>query len=186
VLEAAGEAGPFVPVGFSFGGLVARLFASTYPDGLAGLVLVEGSPPGWNIVDMAAGWFGPEQEGIRDEVAGRDPIAPSSPLDQFLSEAQVVAAPASARVPTVVVVADRIEAADPEDPGAIVPWAALDAVATYYDLKAGQVRDLNARIVVAPESGHLVPFEQPEVLIAAMGDLVKAVRDPSSWATPVP
>src|SRR3954447_19249678 len=38
-LTAAGEAGPFVPVGWSFGGLVARLFASSYPDELAGLVL---------------------------------------------------------------------------------------------------------------------------------------------------
>jgi pimeloyl-ACP methyl ester carboxylesterase len=183
-LEGAGETGPLVPVGFSFGGLVARLYASTYPDDLAGLVLVEGIPPGWNIVDMAAGWFGPEREGIRDELAGRDPLAPSSPLDQYLSEAQVVAVPASPRVPTVVIVAGRIEGADPEDPGAIMPWEALDAVARYYGLQAAQVRDLGARAVIAPESGHLVPFEQPEVMIAAIEDMVEAVRDPSISATP--
>ena len=31
-LAAAGETGPFVPVGFSLGGLFVRLYASTYPD----------------------------------------------------------------------------------------------------------------------------------------------------------
>ena len=51
-LEAVGEAGPFVPVGFSLGGLFAQLFASTYPNEVAGLVLVEGVPPGWNIIDL--------------------------------------------------------------------------------------------------------------------------------------
>ena len=66
-LEAAGEAGPFVPVGFSFGGLVAQLFASTYPDELAGLVLVEGQPPGWSVVDLTLlPWPEAEREAIRD------------------------------------------------------------------------------------------------------------------------
>ena len=56
-LQVAGETGPVVPVGWSFGGLVARLYASTYPDELAGLVLVEGTPVGWNTVDIAIGWY---------------------------------------------------------------------------------------------------------------------------------
>ena len=183
-LEAAGDAGPFVPVGFHFGGLVARLYASTDPGEVAGLVLVEGIPPGLNLVDMAAGWFGEERGAIRDTNAGRDPIAPSSPLDLYLSEAQVVAAPASPRVPAVVVVAGKIPADEEEFPGGIVPWEHLDYVGLVYDLHAAQARDLGARIVVATESGLLVPFEQPEVMIAAIEDVVQAVRDPSSWATP--
>ncbi len=184
-LEAAGEAAPFVPVGFSFGGLVARLYASTYPDELAGLVLVEGTPPGLNIVDLGSGWFSSpeEREAIRDLVTGREPLAPSSPLDQMVSEAQVIAAPASPRVPAVAIVAGRIEADPEEFPEGILPWAHVEFVALTYELQAGQARDLGARIVVAPESGHLVAFDQPEVMIAAIEDVVEAVRDPGSWVT---
>ena len=29
-----------------------------------------------------------------------------------------------------------------------------------------------------------IPYQQPEVMIAAIEDVVQAVREPSSWATP--
>jgi hypothetical protein len=152
---------------------------------LAGLVLVEGVPPGLNVVDLGTGWFTSqeEREAIRDNVTGREPINPSSPIDQMVSEAQVVAAPASPRVPSIAVVAGRIEANPEEFPEGIVPWAHLEFVALTYELQAGQARDVGARIVVAPESGHLVPLDQPEVMIAAIEDVVEAVRDPGSWDT---
>src|SRR5207245_3115478 len=41
VLIASREPGPYVLVGHSWGGLIARLFASTYPDDVSGLVLVD-------------------------------------------------------------------------------------------------------------------------------------------------
>ena len=65
-------------------------------------------------------------------------------------------------------------------------WGDLEAAARFHLLQAGQARDLGARIVVAEESDHLVPFQQPAVMvmIAAIEDVVTAVRDPSSWATP--
>src|SRR5205085_9238688 len=41
LLTAAGEPGPYVLVGHSVGGLISRLYTSTYPDDVAGLVLVD-------------------------------------------------------------------------------------------------------------------------------------------------
>jgi pimeloyl-ACP methyl ester carboxylesterase len=41
LLEAADVPGPYVLVGHSYGGLIARLYASTYPDEVAGMVLVD-------------------------------------------------------------------------------------------------------------------------------------------------
>ncbi len=41
LLERAGEHAPYVLVGHSFGGIVIRLFASRYPDQVAGLVFVD-------------------------------------------------------------------------------------------------------------------------------------------------
>jgi pimeloyl-ACP methyl ester carboxylesterase len=41
LLSAAKEPTPYVMVGHSYGGMVARLYASTYPDDVSGLVLVD-------------------------------------------------------------------------------------------------------------------------------------------------
>lgn len=44
-LKRAGEAGPYLLVGHSLGGLYARYFASRYPDEVVGLVLVDAKHP---------------------------------------------------------------------------------------------------------------------------------------------
>ena len=174
-LEATGETGPIVPVGFSAGGPFARLYASTYPDKLAGLVLVEGVPPGVSMRDFTLDWFlsATERETQRAVAAGRDPEL-AAPIDNFVSEAQVLAAPPPPQVPTIVLVAGMI---DPELP--------LLANVTWFEGQAYQARELGARVVIAGRSGHFVPLDQPEVVIAAIEDVVDAVRDPSRWATPV-
>jgi pimeloyl-ACP methyl ester carboxylesterase len=41
----AGEPGPYVLVGHSFGGLYARMYAEMYPDEVIGMVFIEGSLP---------------------------------------------------------------------------------------------------------------------------------------------
>ena len=41
LLSAAGETGPYVVVGHSYGGLVVKLYARTYPKDVAGVVLVD-------------------------------------------------------------------------------------------------------------------------------------------------
>ena len=45
LLRALGEPGPYVVVGHSMGGLMARLFALTYPESVVGLVLVDAVTP---------------------------------------------------------------------------------------------------------------------------------------------
>lgn len=183
-LEAAGEVGPYVPVGFSMGGLFARLYASTHPDEVAGLILVEGAPPGWNVMDLTIGQFpaGAGEEKLREIVAGRD-LTMSAPNNMLVSEAQVLAAPPPPWVPTVMIVAGKTDWLLLPEEGDLT-WYELEAGARFLQLQAAQARDLNARIVFAEESNHLVPFQQPEVMIAAIKDVVEAVRNPGSWATP--
>jgi pimeloyl-ACP methyl ester carboxylesterase len=45
LLEKAGESGPFVLAGHSFGGLYIRMYAEMYPEDVAGLVFIEGTLP---------------------------------------------------------------------------------------------------------------------------------------------
>ncbi len=40
------------------------------------------------------------------------------------------------------------------------------------------------RLVVAEESGHFIQGDQPELVITAIQEVVEAVRDPDTWATP--
>ena len=45
LLAAGGAGAPYVMVGHSFGGLLARMYASRFPDQVAGLVLIDPLPP---------------------------------------------------------------------------------------------------------------------------------------------
>lgn len=45
LLEAAGETPPYVLVGHSYGGIIVRLFAQSYPQEVAGVVLLDASAP---------------------------------------------------------------------------------------------------------------------------------------------
>jgi pimeloyl-ACP methyl ester carboxylesterase len=42
----------------------------------------------------------------------------------------------------------------------------------------------DARLVRVADSGHYIQGEHPELVIAAIRQVVEAVRDPASWATP--
>ena len=52
LLDAAAVPGPYLLVGFSFGGLLAIMYAATYPDQIIGLVSLDGSLPTDDQVDQ--------------------------------------------------------------------------------------------------------------------------------------
>jgi pimeloyl-ACP methyl ester carboxylesterase len=56
LLGAAGETGPYALVGHSYGGLVVRLYASTYPKDVSGLVLVDALSEGLRDAETPGQW----------------------------------------------------------------------------------------------------------------------------------
>jgi pimeloyl-ACP methyl ester carboxylesterase len=56
LLSAAGEAGRYVLVGHSYGGLAVRLYASTYPEDVSGLVLVDALTEGLRDAETPEQW----------------------------------------------------------------------------------------------------------------------------------
>jgi pimeloyl-ACP methyl ester carboxylesterase len=66
LFTAAGEKGPYVLVGHSYGGLIVRVYASTYPKDISGLVLVDALSEGLQDAET------PEQSAIQRKLIEGD------------------------------------------------------------------------------------------------------------------
>jgi pimeloyl-ACP methyl ester carboxylesterase len=184
LLQVAEIPGPYVLVGHSLGGFFARLYASTYPDEVVGLVLVDAyselledqmPPEQWQaLVQMNQGMgtdtvipipgygdaetlgFGADNAVVREAIAA-SPLRPM-PLS-LLAHGKAFSLPEG----TQGITADEFEAfveAANEVKIALVP---------------------QARYTVASESGHDIHQDQPEVVIEAVRQVVAGVRSPDTW-----
>jgi pimeloyl-ACP methyl ester carboxylesterase len=181
LMAAAGVPGPFVLVGHSFGGLFARLYASTYPDEVAGIVLVDASHE-----DQFARFetlVTPEQWAAFEQMLAQQPDFEGIAFDTIFSEVREARADAPLRQMPLFV----LTAGQGGDPSTFPPDFPLE---TYDQLWQELQADLaglvpNARHVVAEQSGHYIHQSQPELVVEAIQQVTEAVRDPSTWATPV-
>lgn len=162
-LENAGLEPPYVLVGQSFGGIYNRLFAATYPDEVVGLVLLDPSQEefiAWMKAHHPQEEFSnkhhkdwPEANGIRRTL---EQLNAAEPLPD---------------VPIIVVTAARPH----EDP----LWHAVIPVWTSSHVK--WVESLpHGRHVLAPESGHGVQVEAPELVVDLIREVVLQARGATS------
>jgi len=184
LLQAAEIPGPYVLAAHSLGGLFARLYASTYPGEVVGLVLVdafserledllppdryealkrlnqEGGTdtvmpiPGYGDVETL-GW-GADNAVVREAVAA-SPLAPM-PL-AVLAHGRPFPLPEEAQGFTSESLEAFLRAAN-EDLATLVP---------------------SARFFVAVDSGHDIHQDQPELVIEAIRQVVAGVRNPDTW-----
>ncbi|MCV7229382.1 alpha/beta hydrolase [Mycolicibacterium komossense] len=182
LLAAAGIPGPYVLAAHSAGGLVARLYASNYPDDVVGMVLVDSTNENvWrdfrqNLTPAQYARF--EASNLdHSELEAAYPEAEelfTAPLPDSPSVVQVREARAAAplRPMPLVVLAHGIPFSAPF-PG--WPTAKMEAI-----MRDAQ-KDLttvvpNAHLVVATESGHNIHQDQPQLVIDAIAQVVAAVR----------
>lgn len=183
LLVAAKVPGPYVLVGHSFGGLTSRLYATTYPDEVVGLVLVDAAHEDWYQAVRAA--LSPEQRAEYDRLAAEgppeladDPNHERLDTDASALEMRDAAAASPLRpMPLAVVTHGR-----PWDWPAGYPANELETTwRTLQERLAGLTPD--ARLVVAEGSGHFIPGDRPDAIVDAVREVVDAVRDPGSWPT---
>ena len=184
LLSAAGEAGPYVLVGHSYGGLIVRLYASTYRKEVSGLVLIDALSEGLQDAETPEEWT-IQRELIEGDV--RESVALYPALERIgvdRSLKQVRAAQPLPSIPIVVLSADR-----PWGPQ-VPPMIAAGKLPADIPADFGYVTDAaqkkaqerlaklvpKEKHITNTNSGHEIHKEQPQLVIDAIREVVEAVR----------
>lgn len=178
LIEAADLQGPFVMAGHSFGGLIVRLYAYTFPADVAGLVLIDAAHEDYYAGLQAL--LTPEQWIAANELPGREAYPELESIDVPTSAAQVIAAEeiAPLRQMPVIVLTHGLGFGFPDE----YPAAEIESIwRTAQERLAVLVP--GTRLIVATESGHYIQIDQPDLVVGAIRAVVEAVRDPVSWPT---
>ena len=166
LLRAAGEPGPYVVVGHSFGGAEAVTFASMFPEDVDGLLLIDASPVTWNAASCAVVDDGSEV--ARSFVAScaqvADPSANAERLDGPTAFSELAAIDTLGDLPMTVTTA-----ADHPFPTALddiwnrgqEQWAALSTASL---------------LVPVADTGHDIQLDQPEVIAEQFEQLLARAR----------
>jgi pimeloyl-ACP methyl ester carboxylesterase len=204
LLVNAGERGPYVLVGFSLGGKFARLFASRYPDQVAGVVFVDAAH---EDVDERLGteWLAArhaQDQSFRDTLVTlkrlgltrlllpwaadvSPPEVRGMPPEFFLFQSRPEAAAANWQENT----AYRDSNAELRNAAwslTRVPVIVLVAGREWPDPVFQEAwtatgptlaaLSSNSRLTVVENSGHAIHVEAPDVVVQAIGDVVESAR----------
>jgi D-alanyl-D-alanine carboxypeptidase len=164
LLQTAGEPGPYVLVAHSYGGMIAELFARRYPAELAGEVLVD-------VTSVYLRETLTPEEYAELVASVRTPPPGGEALDLADAAASILAAPAAPRVPAVLFTSDKLDTA-------AAPSRRAELLAAHDRLAA----QLGARHVTGPASGHHIHVERPQLVSAAIREVVDTVRDEAAAA----
>lgn len=177
LLTAAAVPGPYVLVGHSTGGLIVRLFASTFPKEVAGLVLVDAfsedvqtamTPEHWAIYNRLLLVEPPKVLAGYTDLETVDFDASFDQMRRAASRTPLAA------MPSVVISKGRPFAMPPGMP-VWLPAALERAWITGQQQLARLRPDTIHRI--ATSSSHYVQLDEPQRVIDSIRDVVDAVRD---------
>lgn len=163
LMSAAGERGPYVLVGASWGGMLVNLFARENHADVAALVLVDGAS------DSLEETLTPGQWAAWMQAVATSPVPPGGEIPDYDGAvAEIRAAPALPSVPAVVLTADQ-------------PWnlSLGDQPPTWPAWTAAQDRladQLHATHVTATDSGHPINLQNPRVVVDAVRSVVDTAR----------
>ncbi len=193
LLRRAGISGPYVVVGFSIGGLAARLYSHDYPGEVAGMLIVDHA-----FIDVGSDTI-PIQSPAPDGKGDSPPILISKtpitlgleddwnfgrlpPRDQELHRWAISGHPAR---PTAETAAECMAAVERATNGQTFPFGDKPLIviqtrndALNYAKLQSKLMALSrdSQLVTAEDSTHMVIIDRPHVVVSAIRRLVDAVR----------
>jgi pimeloyl-ACP methyl ester carboxylesterase len=190
LLQAAAVPGPYILAGHSLGGFFSRLYASTYPDEVIGMILVDAFSERLETIlptDRYEALKKLNQSGGTDTVLpipdyGDLETLPWGADNEVMREA---VANSPLRPMPLAVLAHGRPFAISESSGFTSKELEAYLLASNEDL-ATLVP--NARFFMAAESGHDIHQDQPQLVIEAIRQVVEGARAPETWysLTPLP
>jgi CubicO group peptidase (beta-lactamase class C family)/pimeloyl-ACP methyl ester carboxylesterase len=183
LLQMAHVPGPYVFAAHSFGGIFARLYASTYPNEVVGMVLVDAlsekvrtglTPEQWKLyVNFGYTKPTPGLEKYKDI----ETLDVNASLDQMEN---VASAEPLRPMPLFVLTQGQPFDLSPWQPlPADFPEALNKAWHTAQDALATLAP--NAKHKIATKSSHYIQAQEPRLVIDAIKQVVEAVRNPATW-----
>jgi len=193
LLDNAGEPGPFLLVGHSFGGHIVRLFANEFADSVSGIVLVDASHE--RLFEFLRGG---SASSMLVTVKAPSSYNPSVP-DNLPAELKPVFSRLSERPETKVTVQNetfyfRRSAAEvnwfPELPPVPVSIVSRGSTGASDDAKSNTVsqnwmnmqRDLHTRLsnsehIIAANSGHYPHLDEPDLVSETIQTMLHQIRE---------
>lgn len=189
--------GPYILVGHSGGGLIARFFTDQYPEEVVGLVLVDSAHPDMGVRLLASlpprsmfepkiirflrQWF----TWMSDSSAANYPFD-SEGMDMLTSNAQIQAVKPLGDLPLVVI------SRNPNDTSFTNAGVNSDLPAettaklmqTWQDMQNELVDWSSNSTQVIARGGHDIPTDEPELIVDAIRDLVYEYRAASGETNP--
>ena len=154
---------PYVLVGHSLGGIIVRQFATQYTEETVGMVLVDSSQ-GDLIVRFQAVLTPEEWQRYG---------SPGHEGDFVLPEGADLLGPDLGDIPLVVLTAGIVMRRDDVPP---------DVAERLDNVRLGMHREMltlstNSTHMIAEESDHAIPSNQPELVVEAISQVVEAIRN---------
>jgi len=166
LLNKAGINPPYVLVGHSFGGLNTRLFASTYPEEVVGVVLLDSTHEDQNRIlpslftkEVQAAYYNQfTLEGSLNEV--------EESLEQIRTSKSL------GNIPLIVVT------------GGLQPFHTVESMATWMKFQ-GELANLstNKKHIVVEDAGHAIHIDQPQVVVDVIRDILDMVKNNNKHST---
>lgn len=176
LLEAAAIPSPYVLVGHSTGGLIIRLYASTYPNEVTGLVLVDAIPEGVKTAMTSEHWTVYDRLLLVDPPKELAAYKDLETIDFDVSFDQMRAASKATPLPPIpfIVISKGKPFEVPPDLPLWLP-ATLEQAWTTGQSELAQLLP-NTPHRIATKSSHYVQIEEPQLVIDAIRQVVEAAR----------
>jgi len=183
LLEAAHIPSPYILAGHSAAGLNAWLFASQYPDEVAGVIMVDSSHPDQTARSHEA--MEPFKEGEYSEIAQeltapRDPMGMPEYWDGETSYEEARAAGPFGEIPLVVLTRDTSNI-EPQLAflrkyyGPDLPAELVEALENALVPLQEELTELstNSVHIIVENSSHMIPLERPEAVVDAIRQVME-------------